>query len=273
MNKYALLASVSASTFGLVGAAGAADLPASFPTKAAPMFAPNWSGFYIGINAGVVSHSSTTKDLGNWADEGYVSNNQQKSTGGTVGGTFGFNLQEDAFVYGVEADINWVSNSATDNIGVLCPGCTGPDGTGRGGVARVRSEMNWMSTVRARAGVTVGSTGATLIYFTGGLALAGIKNSWGAGYQGTTTARAALNDESFLSDGTRLGWVVGGGFEHKLRALPGWSVKGEGLWMDFENKTVSNPGPSTFNGQVRQFNTQFQNQAVVGRVGLNYAFH
>ena len=129
-----------------------------------------------------------------------------------------------------------------------------------------------MSTIRARAGITVGSTGATLIYVTGGLALAGIKNSWGAGYA-NGGARTALNDQSFLSDGTRLGWVVGGGFEHKLRAYPGWSIKGEGLWMDFENKTVVNNGPSTFNLKTLPFHTQFENQAVVGRLGLNYAFH
>ena len=261
MNKYKLLASVSASTFGLVGTAGAAD----FPTKAAPVFAPNWSGFYVGINAGVVSHSSTTKDQDNWTDVGYVSNNSLKSIGGTVGGTLGFNLQEDAFVYGIEADINWASNSATDTV-------TFNQSGGNSGIARVHSKMNWFSTIRARAGVTVGSTGATLIYVTGGLALAGIKNNWGAGYTNGAAA-SRLNDQNFVSDGTSLGWVVGGGFEHKLRAYPGWSVKGEGLWMDFENKTVVNNGPSTFNLKTLPFHTQFENQAVVGRLGLNYAFH
>jgi len=163
-----------------------------------------------------------------------------------------------------------VSNSATNHI-TMCNGCSSNGGTG-GGAAVVKSEMNWLATFRGRAGITVGNAGATLLYITGGLALGGIKNQWGAGYN-AGAARARVSDDQFVADDVRLGWVVGAGFEHKMRSLPGWSFKGEALWVDFENKTVSNPGPSAFTGVSQTFNTQFQNQAMIGRVGLNYAFH
>ena len=55
--KKILLASTALIAFGAIGSAGAADLPpAPAPTYKAPVAAPipyfNWSGFYIGLNAG-----------------------------------------------------------------------------------------------------------------------------------------------------------------------------------------------------------------------------
>jgi outer membrane immunogenic protein len=268
MNRYRLLASVSASTVAFAGGAVAADLP----VKAAPaqVWTANWSGFYFGINGGVLTHQSTTKDLNNWADVGYVPSQQLKATGGLAGGQLGWNWQEDAFVYGIEADIDWASATATNRI-TGCPGCGGGGGAGGGIVAIVKSEVNWLATFRGRVGLTVGNAGATLVYVTGGGALAGIENRWGAGYA-TGPASRLGTDGDFVTSKNTWGWVAGAGIEHRLRSMPNLSFKAEALWIQFENRNVTNPGPSKVNGSVQTFNTQFENEMVVGRVGLNYRF-
>jgi outer membrane immunogenic protein len=44
---------VAAFSLGVVQAASAADMPTKMPVKAAPIVAPyNWTGFYVGVNAG-----------------------------------------------------------------------------------------------------------------------------------------------------------------------------------------------------------------------------
>src|SRR5262245_46039852 len=120
MNKHYLLASVSVSGLVIAGGASAADLPVKAPSV-------NWTGWYGGLNSGVLVHKSVTKDLDNWADEGYVSSFQLKSFGGMVGGQFGYNWQDDGFVYGFEADIDWVSNTKSQTM-TMCQGCTGGPG-------------------------------------------------------------------------------------------------------------------------------------------------
>jgi outer membrane immunogenic protein len=135
----------------------------------------------------------------------------------------------------------------------------------------VRADMDWMSTVRGRMGVAVGHSYNTLVYFTGGVAFADINNRWGAGYN-TGAAKARVTDSNFVSDDTKVGWVVGGGIEHMFSAAPHWTFKAEALWADFGNTTVFNPGPSNFTGRTGGFNTEFQNQVVTGRVGVNYKF-
>jgi outer membrane immunogenic protein len=268
-NKFYLLA--SASGLALTGSAHAADLgPAPLP--AYPVAAPlTWAGWYAGINGGVVTAQSTTQDLNNWADPGYVSNTTTKQTGGTLGGQIGYNWQDDAFVYGFEGDFNWVWAKATNNLS-LCTGvfCAANGGTGSS-VAVVQSEMNWLSTIRGRAGIAVGSTQGTLLYVTGGVAIAGIKNNWGAGYTGGAAA-AVLNPNSFSSNSAKVGWTAGVGVEHMFAGMPHWSFKAEALWVQLENTTVTNPGPSPLNVTGGPFHTQFQNEAVIGRLGLNYKF-
>src|SRR6202048_2773986 len=74
---------------------------------APPAFAPprvyNWTGVYIGANAG-----------GGWGSPHWVStpdgdNGNYRLSGGLLGGTIGYNLQagNSSFVLGVEADLAW----------------------------------------------------------------------------------------------------------------------------------------------------------------------
>jgi outer membrane immunogenic protein len=104
----------------LSGPSFAADLPAQMPAKA-PYSAPpvNWSGFYIGLNAGGAWSradlgTSTIFDPANGADYfgdaastnlfNSVGNQRAKASGFIGGAQAGFNWQVDNFVAGLETD-------------------------------------------------------------------------------------------------------------------------------------------------------------------------
>jgi outer membrane immunogenic protein len=103
MTKY-LLAGVALVT--LSSAASAADIvePAVY----------DWSGFYVGVNAGVAWNNSNvdsdvnSDELGPIADE-LKDEIQGDQTVFTAGGLIGFNWQIDSVVLGLETDINWLN--------------------------------------------------------------------------------------------------------------------------------------------------------------------
>ena len=108
--KKLLLGSIGLVALALTGPAVAADFPAysKSPTTMMPALY-DWSGLYIGINGG-----------GGWAHKCWslARNNANvlltpptpegchEATGGTVGGQFGYRLQSDSWVFGVEAQGN-----------------------------------------------------------------------------------------------------------------------------------------------------------------------
>ncbi len=221
--RYYLLA--SASTMALAGGAQAADLPLKQRPIVVPPAPASWAGWYVGVHGGVITTQTTIRDLDNWADEGYINNNTEKKTGGLAGGHIGYNWQEDAFVYGLEADFDGIFGARTTITTLVCPGCFGPASNG---TVQEHSQWDWLSTIRGRAGITVGATQGTLLYVTGGLALAGIKSNWGAGYVGGAAGAAtatALNPNSFVSNGVKVGWTAGAGIEHMFAGMPHWSFR------------------------------------------------
>jgi outer membrane immunogenic protein len=159
-----ILASLGfAALVGFAGAASAADIPRrpAPPPAQAPYFAPayNWTGFYIGINAG-----------GAWGTSRWDSATSFDVSGGLVGGTLGYNWQSGPFVFGVEGDIDWADISGSTNA--ACPlGC--------------RTENGWLGTARGRIGYAFDRF---LPYVTGGLAFGDIKAST-PGFAGGSSTR------------------------------------------------------------------------------------
>jgi outer membrane immunogenic protein len=125
----------AAALLGVVGSASAADMQPKMYTKAPAVQMYNWTGAYIGINAG-----------GAWA-----SSNNIDVSGGFVGGTLGYNWQQGQAVFGLETDIAW----------------SGIDGSGTIGAVPVTAGSDWFGTVRGRLGLAVDRS---LWYVTGGLA-------------------------------------------------------------------------------------------------------
>lgn len=226
--------------FLLATAAGAAFAPvaqaADLPMRKAPGYvdAPaSWTGWYIGAHAGV-----------NWQQ---AHNNNQyagdfvttTATGFIGGGQLGFNWQRGNFVFGIEADGSWLSGKGTQST--LAGGTT----------YSADNKIRWLATVRPRFGLAVNDT---MVYTTVGVAFGGVKNTHvvDSGTFGTKSESK-----------TRVGWAAGGGIEHMLSR--NWTVGLEALFVDLGRSTAGYSA-ATFGTKT----TKFSNQAVIGRLKLNY---
>jgi outer membrane immunogenic protein len=163
----------------------------------------------------------------------YASLSQTTTTSFIGGGQIGHNWQHGNFVYGFEADIS---------------GLTGEGRVDNGSKGVLAQKIKWLSTVRGRAGLAVGDT---MAYVTGGIAFGGVSNTFNPGFA------PGIKSESK----TRVGWTVGGGVEHMIDR--NWTVGLEGLFVDLGRSTVT----------IAPFKTTtFSNQAVIGRLKVNYKF-
>jgi outer membrane immunogenic protein len=197
---------------GLVSANAADIQQRSMPTKAPAYVQPvyNWTGPYIGISGGYGWGNSDFSGVGGGSVD---------PSGGIFGATLGYNWQMGALVTGIEGDISW-SGLRDSNAGL-------------------RTENNWLGTVRGRLGY---NAGRWMPYVTGGLAVGDIDSRvTGVG----------------SSDKTKAGWTVGAGVEAAI-AGP-WTAKVEYLYVDLQD--ASAPLGST---------TDFRSNIVRG--GLNYRF-
>jgi outer membrane immunogenic protein len=223
----------SAALIVTAASAQAADMAAKAPYYKAPMVAVyNWTGFYIGVNAGGgvardrTGHSFTNDSL------------YQAPQGGFGGGQIGYNWQADSLlgpiVYGIEADIQGAGLS--DGY----PNVVGFTGTN----AAYSTKTDWFGTVRGRIGL---NSGPVLSYFTGGYAYGNVKTSI------TEPGVAA-----FSNNRTQGGWTVGSGVEAALGG--NWTGKIEYLYLNLGNKSDAFAG-QVYNSEVREN---------LFRVGLNY---
>ncbi|WP_445490844.1 outer membrane protein [Rhodopseudomonas sp. RCAM05734] len=225
----------SAALLGTAVSAQAADMAAKAPYYKAPLVSVyNWTGFYIGVNAGVgtardrTGHSFTGDSL------------YQAPNGGFGGGQIGYNWQADSLlgpiVYGIEADIQGAGLS--DGYPAVGGGLIG------GTLTTYNTKNDWFGTVRGRVGL---ATGPVLSYFTGGYAYGNVKT--------TITEGGAT---AFTNNRTQGGWTVGSGVEAALGG--NWTGKIEYLYLNLGNKS------DAFAGQV--YASEFRESLF--RVGLNY---
>jgi outer membrane immunogenic protein len=258
--KVALMSPLGLLPFGAQPAT-AADMPVKAKAPQATEFTPNWAGLYGGVNLGVVSDQSKltgfrpTAGTGNnycFAQDPTCSAGNSQTAFGILGGVqIGYNFQNANIVYGLEADIDLSSARKTTS---------GPDASATfGGTWTMKSGVEALSTLRARLGYAFDN--ATMIYATGGLAVAKMANS----FQGASTpGQYTWSDTSW-----RTGYVVGGGLEYKFSQ--NWSVKGEGLFYDLGRKDRVSVGPPT--GYNFGYGATDRMNGVVARLGLNYLFH
>jgi outer membrane immunogenic protein len=260
----------------LSGPSFAADLPAQMPAKA-PYSAPsvNWSGFYIGLNAGGAWSradlgTSTIFDPANGA--GYFGDvastnlfnsvgNQRANASGFIGGAqAGFNWQLDNFVAGLETDFQSFHQSGSSKATAIYP--TG----GAAGAPFTISQSfstDWLWTLRPRVGFAANSA---LIYATGGLAVTRLKSN-------SLFVDGFADTEAASMSATKTGWTVGGGVEYAL--LNGWSLKGEYLHLDFGTEGITTHNlldSGTFPVPGQPFTHTVKLTSDIARVGLNYNF-
>jgi outer membrane immunogenic protein len=221
----------------------------------------SWTGFYIGANAGYGwnSGSTTLKFTGVDGPGDAPDVNGKRSLnpeGGFGGGQIGYNWQGAVFgprvVFGVEADIQGAgltgkaSQTLTNNVGVLFAGSA-------------QSDLEWFGTVRGRLGY---SFDRALVYFTGGFAFGGVKD--------TLTLRARDSDDvvtSVSKDKTQTGYVLGGGLEYAIN--PAWSLKGEYQYLNLGTDKLSGVADAD-GGEDRNKGSLSDHSYHTVRVGLNY---
>jgi outer membrane immunogenic protein len=256
MKKF-LLSTVALVALG--ASASAADLAPRY-TKAPTLVDPayNWTGFYVGLNAGAAStDGDITTQITDSVFFNDVLTNTFRKTGFIGGGQIGYNYQSGMSVFGFEADAS--SLNVKSSFSGLDPFFTGK---GRSPTATLSSSVDWLVTVRGRAGIA--ATPALLLYVTGGLAVAGVNVS----YRNNATTPGDLLSNSLSVDDTKYGWTAGFGTEYALGG--NWSVKAEYLRVMLGDTTVNVPFDPAATGNTGSIKLS-QNIDLI-RAGLNYKF-
>lgn len=201
-----------------------------------------WQGAYIGANVGTAWGNGSDVTLSGPGAGGPFASFEPDGWYG--GGQFGYNAQFNSLVLGLEADLQGADISDSTFGGVA---------GGGGYIAQSTMDINWFSTLRARAGY---AAGPALLYVTGGFAFADVDHSFVATNGGNTVAAS--------SSGIETGYTVGGGLEWAF--APNWSLKSEYLYVDLGDQTLSGASP----GGAYASTTDVDFHTV--RVGVNYRF-
>jgi outer membrane immunogenic protein len=229
-----------ATASGMAAAATSGAQAADMPTKAiapAPA-AASWAGWYIGLNGGSAwQHSVTNSSY--FETQGTSQTTEVSSLIG--GGQIGYNWQNGNYVYGVEADIS----------GLTGTGSTQDHRVGEGKITT--NKIKWLSTLRTRQGLAIGDT---LLYMTGGLAIAGVNNT----STFCNTGFPCTKSESK----TKVGWTAGFGVDHMF--TPNFTIGADLLFVDLGESTV------TLNGTNGPKTSKFHNTAVISRLKANLKF-
>jgi outer membrane immunogenic protein len=264
------------------GSAVAADMPARY--NKAPIYVDpgyNWTGFYIGANAGYswgrsksdASYYNTLTGAPIVAPAGSILGNSFNMDGAIAGGQIGYNWQvNNSWVWGLEADAQWsgergstafrcantlIGGTCLPNLTFLPPGVTGTN-------LSMDQSLEWFGTVRGRAGWLAAPK--VLLYATGGLAYGEIKST---GTLAGASPAGLLIAATGSSTTTRFGWTAGAGIEGVI--APRWTAKLEYLYMDlgsYNALALSLAPASPIGVNVRSSFTDH-----ILRAGINYQFN
>lgn len=246
------------------GAAFAADWPIAAPQlyPAVPLMPVDWNGLYFGVNAGYgwaqgstntffagdLSGGTTTPlGLGPTELSGTKLQGSGNPNGAIAGGQIGFNWQAGRFVFGAEADGQWLGQRSS--FTVFCnTGCTAIENV------KIKS----LATGRARFGVAFDWI---LPYVTAGAALVNASDEL------TVTTGGVTGDSRVLA-GSTLGWTAGAGVDIALSST--WSARLEYLYVRADDISTTQRIPVALGLGTANEGSSYQESIV--RVGLNYRF-
>ena len=242
-----LLATVS--TIVLAGSASAADL--AFKAAPPPVAVYNWTGCYIGGSVGGARHNVKTDNSDVTFYEGYASQTLDYSKwGGAAGAQVGCNVQHRNFVFGVEADWNWIGANSSNTIQHVDSGET----------STVTNDVKGLATLRARFGFDLDGT---LLYGTAGIGWLKTENNFNV----NALSGGVPKGGNFSSSKWTPAFVAGAGIEHMLTR--NWSVRGEVLWAFADTVTAPALDPNYFSDGN---SVKYTSTLNIWRVGVNYKF-
>lgn len=188
-----------------------------------------------------------------------------------AGGQVGFNRQMGHLVLGLEGDMDGVNGRASQFSSYALP-ATGLTTGAAVGIDRF-TDPNWTASVHGRLGW---ASGKLLLFGTGGLALADVRQGAFYSYAPTPTAAAAAANpagtfgpfaNASAADTTLTGWTVGGGAEWRLS--PALSIGAEYRHADYGHTTYGfgSGGPgSTFESPA----IGFTDDQVLAKVNFHF---
>jgi outer membrane immunogenic protein len=259
--------------------ASAADVPRKAAINKAPIVAPapifNWSGFYVGLNAGYgwgkSNTASTINDPGavNFALAVQPFFNENMSArlhphGFIGGGQIGSNWQIGNAVFGLETDFQYF-HLEDSKTAFIAP----PPNPGSPLLTHTSVSTDWLFTARARGGLVFDRT---LLYVTGGVAATNLnyaQNNFLSDF-GAPPPTPPTSSEAVSLSKTKAGWTTGGGLDFMLSN--DWWVRAEYLYVDFGEVSgvgfvVGSATPGT---PINHHSGHLTANMV--RVGINYRF-
>jgi outer membrane immunogenic protein len=256
----------------------------------------NWSGFYIGANAGYgwgnAGNNLTISDGpapaschfcsvpigaggigGNDLGLAQAAGSTNISPSGFVGGfQLGYNWQRSNWVYGIETDFQFFDQRHTVNSTASYPTNFGAGFcTGAACLGNFTNSVtaDWLITIRPRVGYVWNNA---LIYGTAGLAIS--RFSFSQTYSDnifTAFVPGVGGTESASASATRVGWTVGAGFEYAVAT--NWSAKLEYLYVRFDGLNANGVLGDAFPADFAHFTNSIDHFATnIVRVGFNYKF-
>jgi outer membrane immunogenic protein len=228
----------------------AADLPARPYSKVPAMIAAvyDWSGFYVGLNAGGGRSHNCWDNNSVFATPTVpaVREGCHDATGGLAGGQMGFRWQSGTWVFGIEGQADWTSfkgNNTSIPVAALLgfPALTN------------QTRVDALGMLTGQAGYAWDNV---LFYVKGGAAFT--YDNYKGFITGTNTVVDSANE-------TRWGGAVGAGIEFAF--APSWSVAAEydHLFMGSRNVNFS---LANFGGVTR--NDRISQDVDMGTIRVNY---
>jgi outer membrane immunogenic protein len=267
------------SVAGLVGTpAFAADMAVkSAPLAPAPAVY-NWTGWYVGVNAGASMGNAKTDfsvaPIASIPDfSGFAGSQTTYPDGFIGGGQIGYNWQASPlWVAGIEADIQYsderdsfTGSQAFSFTPPLLAILALPTVSGTAAV-NLDTKIDWFGTVRGRLGYLWGN-GTVLTYVTGGLAYGRVAIAGTGAVTGTVGATPFSVVDSIGHSHVNTGWTLGYGTEGALDfwGAHNWTWKVESLYMDLGHLDAADASG------IFSTHTHFTDWILRG--GLNYRFY
>ena len=237
--------------FAIAGAAACLLAGAAFAQSGG---APSWTGPYAGVHVGYGFDDSSHPRFA-----GETPANQtalpvgalaQNRAGALGGAQLGYNYQTGMVVIGGEIDGSYLHERGLTDL-------ASPDGR----FTRLRSDLQWMGTARARVGVLASPRG--MFYLTGGYAAGGVRGSAQFSNADTFFGRHSY---------TASGYVGGGGLEFRpftQGRMSRISLRSEAMYYDLGRSHIFSYDLSEPHGG---YVTTVKTRGLIGRFGINYAF-